>query len=78
MTIRKFLLITCIAGLAATLVSISHAEKASILDHAAATETQQATPQMCPTARSPVTRLPRAYKRYLNQTPISRFTTRHG
>lgn len=74
MTIQKMFLITCIAGLAATVVSISRAEKASILDHANEITAQQATPNMCPTSRGPMTRLP-AYKRYLDQTPISRKQT---
>ena len=76
MTIRRILLIPCIAGLAAAAVSISHAEKASIPDQAAETATYQTTSQMCPAARRPMTRAPRAYQRYLNRTP--RMTRRHG
>ena len=74
-TIKKLFLITCVAGFAAAAVSIGHAEKASIM--VPATAAPQTTPQMCPAARSPLTRAPK-YKRYLNQTPVSRIVRRNG
>jgi len=74
-TIQKFLLITCIAAIAAAVVSVSHAEKTSILDHAVQTEAQQAAPRMCGAHRSQMTRLP-VYKRYLNRTRSLPYTPR--
>ena len=55
MTIQKLFLITCIAGFAAAAVSIGHSEEASIV--AQQTAAPQTT-QMCPSARSPLTRTP--------------------
>ena len=74
MTIQKLFLITCIAGFAAAAVSIGHSEEASIMAPQAAAPQ---TTQMCPSARSPLTRAP-AYKRYLNQTPVSFTARRNG
>ncbi len=74
MTIWKLVLITCIAGFAAAAVSIGHTEEASIM----ATESAAPqTTQMCPSARNPLTRVP-AYKRFLNQTPVSFTARRNG
>lgn len=73
-TIQKILLVTCIAAFAA-MVSIGHAEKTGIVDHAVRTETQQAAPQMCGAPRAPMTRLP-VYKRYLNRTRSLPYTPR--
>jgi hypothetical protein len=69
MTICKLVLITCIVGFAAAVVSIGHKEEASIV----ATEIAAPhTTQMCPVAQGQMSRpIGATYKRYLRHAPVS-------
>lgn len=75
LTAHKFYTVALIAGLAASIVSIGHAGWPDNTRNTATVKAlpakPQAAPQMCAARRNPLVRIP-VYKRYLNQTPVSR------
>lgn len=81
LTAHRFYTIALIAGLATSIVPIVHTGRPDNTPNTANVQVLPAKPQvapkMCSVRRGPLVRTP-VYKRYLNQTPVSRYVHRES